>query len=377
MIQGCKSAGNKRLSGNRGALSRHCSSARGAFGLMGLLTLCLLLSACSNPVTAVDTGSLQVTIEGLPADAKAEVLVNGPEGYRQSVTNTRTLTLRSGTYTLTVDTVTFAGESFTGRVATTARASTVVDVAVGEAVGVDISYSSVGQVGAGSIAPGITRSGAVSQNSFDDYTFGGTLNVPLVFDFTGTGEESNGAYIVSISSMGAPDQPLVNERFTTYGLEGLLGFSPPAAGMYLLRIRGAGERVDYRVRESYLNGPPEARGARALELNGTAIGTVTSGSYDLYRFAGTAGETVVLDFSTDNEDRRYNGFYTVSLYRVGEEVPVESFPQPPRVSYGSLSPDPEISFAPSQTGDYLVRVTGVGEAGSSLVRYSFVLRRPQ
>ena len=344
---------------------------------MGLLTLCLLLSACSNPVTTVDTGSLQVTIEGLPAEAQAEVLVSGPESYRQSVANTRTLTLRSGTYTLTVDTVTFAGESFTGRVAATARASTVVDVAVGETVGVDISYSSVGRVRPGEIAPGITRSGAVSQNSFDDYTFGGTLNVPLVFDFTGTGEESNGAYIVSISSMGAPDQPLVNERFTTYGLEGLLGFSPPAAGMYLLRIRGAGERVDYRVRESYLNGPPEARGARALELNGTAIGTVTSGSYDLYRFAGTAGETVVLDFSTDNEDRRYNGFYTVSLYRVGEEVPVESFPQPPRVSYSSLSPDPEIPFAPSQTGDYLVRVTGVGEVGSSLVRYSFVLRRPQ
>ena len=222
-----------------GGKGTYYALAKGSSHWLGiLLLLTLLLTACSDPVTVTETGSLQVTIEGLPAETRAEVLVSGPEDYSERIATTRTLALRSGTYTLTVDTATFEGESFTGRVAVTARASTVVDVAVGETVGVEVRYSSVGRVGAGEIAPGITRSGEVSQNGFDDYTFEGTLNVPLVFDFTGTGEESNGAYVVNITRMGAPDEPLVNQRFNTYGSDGLVGFSPPEAGTYLLRIRG-------------------------------------------------------------------------------------------------------------------------------------------
>ena len=134
--------------------------------------------------------------------------------------------------------------------------------------------------------------------------------------------------------------------------------------------------MDYRVRASYLNGPPEARGATALELNDTAIGTVTTASYDLYRFTGTAGEAVVLDFSADR-DERYRGFYTVALYQDGEEEPVAAFPSAPYVSYSSLGTDPEVPFTPPQTGDYLIRVTGAGKVGSSLVRYSFALERAE
>ena len=77
--------------------------------------------------------------------------------------------------------------------------------------------------------------------------------------------------------------------------------------------------VDYRVRAQYLSGPPEARQEpTVLNYGDTATGAVTSGSFDSYRFTGTANEPIILTFSYNVESSRYRGNYLVEFYRVGQ-----------------------------------------------------------
>ena len=349
---------------------------RRAFTVNALLALCFLLSACPSaaPVTpGVDTGSLQVTVLGLPEGAEADVIVTGPEDYRALVEGSRTLTdLRTGAYTLMVETVTYQGVSYTGLVEPARQAQLTVEVARGDTAIVEVRYSSVGEVGEGEIAPGVTRAGAVAEDAFDDYRFQGLENVPLTFDFLGTGEERRGAYSVLIYPAEDTGEPLVSLTRMAYSQPPVVGFSPPETGAYVLRVRGEGSAVDYRVSAGYLNGPPEARRAPALlEYGASASGAVTAGSYDAYRFPGSQNEPVVLTFSYDREDGRYRGLFFVEVYRAGAEALLYTSP-----TYRNYDTAPaEVAFTPPEDGDYLVRVVGAGETGTSLVRYRFLFER--
>ncbi len=101
--------------------------------------LVVVLVACN---TAPATGSMTVTVNGLPAGLSAAVTVTGPGGYAQAVTGTATLTgLAPGTYSLTVgraattDTIVptlYDGTAAPSSVTLTANgtASTAVDYAV-------------------------------------------------------------------------------------------------------------------------------------------------------------------------------------------------------------------------------------------------------
>jgi hypothetical protein len=66
------------------------------------------LAACSSDdgPTAPTTGSLAITVAGLPAGTNGAVTVTGPNSFSQSVTGTTTLTVTAGTYTVTASTVT-------------------------------------------------------------------------------------------------------------------------------------------------------------------------------------------------------------------------------------------------------------------------------
>ena len=349
---------------------------RRVFAMSALLALCFLLSACPSaaPVTPdADTGSLQVTVLGLPEEAEAEVVVTGPEDYRNIVTGSRTLTdLRTGAYTLMVETVTYQGVSYTGLVEPARQAQLTVEVAREATVTVEVRYSLVGEVGEGEIAPGVTRAGTVAEKASDDYRFQGLENVPLTFDFLGTGEERRGAYSVLIYHADDTGEPLVSLTRMAHSQPPVVGFSPPETGAYVLRVRGEGSAVDYRVSAAYLNGPPEARRTAALlEYGASASGAVTAGSHDAYRFPGNQNEPVVLTFSYDREDGRYRGLFFVEVYRAGAEAPLYTSP-----SYRNYNTAPaEVTFTPPENGDYLLRVVGAGEAGASLVRYRFLFER--
>ena len=273
--------------GTGGTVFRHRYGGRRQWAsFIFLLSLVLLLAACSETVSppgpeptdppppAENSGSLLIDVTGLPEEAKAAVLVTGPEDYEVVVEGDRTLEVRSGTYTVEVDAVVYEGETFTGSIAETARAQEVLDISVGERVSVDVRYTSVGTVGPGEIAPGVTRSGIVGEAAFDDYTFEGIENVPLAFDFTGTGQETSGFYSVSIFRAGDLDDPLlVRDRISSSGRDPVLGFAPPETGSYVLRIRGTYSTTDYQVEARFLNGPSETRlSPETLELGEVAGG---------------------------------------------------------------------------------------------------------
>ena len=89
-----------------------------------LLFLGYLLSACgaqtTPPVLGENTGTLQLTVQGLPEGVEASVGVVGPEDYRSTVTGSRTLqNLRTGSYTLSAEPVSYQGLTYTARVETT------------------------------------------------------------------------------------------------------------------------------------------------------------------------------------------------------------------------------------------------------------------
>ena len=357
-----------------------------------ILTVSVLMSissliACKpntppTPPSSGATGTLQLTIQGLPSDADANVNVQGPEDYTKTVISSQTLNdLRTGSYTLTVDIVVFQKQSYTVQIEGEDEdvTETTVDVTEDKTTEVTVTYTSAGEVGPDDLAPGIPRSGQVSQDAFDDYAFQGVENVPLTFDFTGTSDEVKGLYSVAIYQADALDEalfesPLFNSR--SLYTRPLIGFSPPKTGDYVFRIRGEEDVVDYRITQRYLNGTPEKRSQppARLELGATAEGAITVDSYDSYLYTSSAAETVMLDVSYDLSDERYRGSYHIELYQVGQTEPLVT-----TRDYTSIGQLPEIELSLPGAGEYLINVVGTapgaGSSGTSLVRYQFVLKR--
>jgi glucose/arabinose dehydrogenase len=93
---------------------------------MFILSLLLLLAGCGggggNPGTpgtptpppTASTGSLQVTVGGLPAGLNAAVRVTGPNNFSRDLTGTQTLTdLPAGSYSVAAASVTLGGTTYT------------------------------------------------------------------------------------------------------------------------------------------------------------------------------------------------------------------------------------------------------------------------
>jgi hypothetical protein len=82
------------------------------------------------------TGSLAVTVTGLPAGTDAAVTVTGPDGYQAAVAATMTLDgLAPGQYTVSAGTVTSGQDAYTST-----PSSRTVDLAAGETSAVTVTY---------------------------------------------------------------------------------------------------------------------------------------------------------------------------------------------------------------------------------------------
>src|SRR3712207_3262623 len=89
-------------------MTRRASKRPGAF-------LLLLLAGCGGDSTGPSSGSLAVTVAGLPAGAAADVSIGGPGGYNQTVSASQTLTgLAPGSYTVSADPVTAGAVVYAG-----------------------------------------------------------------------------------------------------------------------------------------------------------------------------------------------------------------------------------------------------------------------
>ena len=91
----------------------------------------------SKTVTYTATGSLAITVAGLPGGAIAAVTVTGPAGYNQSVTATTTLTsLAAGSYPIAAGNTTSGGNSYVP-----APASQAVTVTAGATATATVTYT--------------------------------------------------------------------------------------------------------------------------------------------------------------------------------------------------------------------------------------------
>jgi hypothetical protein len=87
---------------------------RRASGWLGAV-LGLLLAACGGESTGPNTGSLAVTVSGLPGGASADVTVIGPGGFSRALTGSQTLNeLTPGGYTVSADLVSAGGNVYAG-----------------------------------------------------------------------------------------------------------------------------------------------------------------------------------------------------------------------------------------------------------------------
>ncbi len=112
------------------------------------------LSACgsdSDP-TGPTTGTLSITITGVPAGSNASVAVTGPNGFSQTVSTTGNLTVNAGTYTIAPAQVTAGTARYIGT-ATPASAT----VSAGGTATVTVAYTLAA-------TPSITLSGSITAN---------------------------------------------------------------------------------------------------------------------------------------------------------------------------------------------------------------------
>lgn len=110
---------------------------------MALISRQILLSlvvagamlACGGETNDPSSGSLSVTVIGLPGGSAAAVTVTGPGGYNQAVTTSQTLApISSGTYTITASDVIVGGTTYAGSPASQS-------VTVGSSASATVTYS--------------------------------------------------------------------------------------------------------------------------------------------------------------------------------------------------------------------------------------------
>lgn len=126
-------------------------------GFRPLVAACaalVVLSACgsNDGPTAVSTGTLSLTVNGLPAGSNAAVTVTGPSAFSQTVTTTTTLAVAPGSYTIAAAQVTVGSAKYTGT-----PSPTTVTVSAGATASASVSYSVAA-------TPTVTLSGSLTAN---------------------------------------------------------------------------------------------------------------------------------------------------------------------------------------------------------------------
>lgn len=101
------------------------------------------VAATAQVIYSVSTGSLSVTISGLPAGTAASVQVSGPDGYGQALTTSATLTgLAPGGYTVTAGSVSASGTQYDP-----SPSVRQVTVGAGAAASATVAYAEAGAAG--------------------------------------------------------------------------------------------------------------------------------------------------------------------------------------------------------------------------------------
>lgn len=200
-----------------------------------IAALALLLAACGGDSTGPTSGSLAVTVSGLPGGTAASVGVSGPGGYSRALEGSATLNgLPPGTYTVTADAVMADGTVYSGE-----PTSQTVAVSEGGPAAAQITYA----VATGTLV--VTISGLPSGTAAAVQVSG-----PGGFDQTLTASTTlaaltPGTYVVSaasVSSGGTQYSPAPASRQVAVTVGGSpsapVAYSPAGAAGLNLRVDG-------------------------------------------------------------------------------------------------------------------------------------------
>ncbi|HEX6104466.1 MAG TPA: hypothetical protein VFZ26_02715, partial [Gemmatimonadales bacterium] len=84
-------------------------------GWAAVALLASLVAACGGDSTGPATGSLAVTVAGLPSGTAADVTVTGPAGYNRALVGSETLAgLAPGNYTVTAGPISAGAQLYAG-----------------------------------------------------------------------------------------------------------------------------------------------------------------------------------------------------------------------------------------------------------------------
>ncbi len=243
------------------------------------LTLTAILAACS---TAPPPGSLVLSVTGLPVGTAGSIMVTGPGGYAQAVTTTTSLTVASGTYSVSVSEVR-GNDAIVPLMYDGVATPTSVTVSAGVATTATVTYAQ--RPGSGHLwipmfiglneVTGYARGQlAASGSPIQDVSLAGTTNHGEGIAFDGKGNMWVADFLgylyrydaASLASSGMPT-PAVAINATAYG--GLAGLAFDARGYLWTTANTSSQLVGYSPDQLTQDGAPTP--AVVITTNGSSL----------------------------------------------------------------------------------------------------------
>jgi hypothetical protein len=204
------------------------------------------------------------------------------------------------------------------------------------------------------LSPGTSRRGSLAKNSYDDYGFVGSTNVPVLFSVQPTTDHLD--YQVTIFDS---VEFKLDTKSACCGNPINLAFTPPTDGTYRVQLKGTGRHGNYNLVMKLLAGDRNSRNMTAPLVFGEGQkGTLAKKSVDMYRFTGLANVPMLFSVQPTTEHLDYQ----VTILN----------PERRKLSGKSAccGNSIDLAFTPQVSGEYLVQLTGTGRYGD----YNFVMK---
>jgi hypothetical protein len=196
--------------------------------------LLVAVAACGGDSTGPSSGSLSLTILGLPSGSTAAVIVTGPNGYSQAIPATQTLTpLPAGTYTVTASDVTVGATTYSGNPATqtvTVGGSASASVAYTATTGTRLLVNINGLQSSTPAAITVSGPGGYSQTVTSTQTLSGLTPG----DYTITANDVTSGGTTYSAAPGSQSTTVASNETAA----ATVTYAPPTGGTLNLRIDG-------------------------------------------------------------------------------------------------------------------------------------------
>ncbi|MBE7472266.1 MAG: Ig-like domain-containing protein [Anaerolineales bacterium] len=196
-----------------------------------------------------------------------------------------------------------------------------------------------------------SQNGSLAVGAYDEYKFSGSANTPILFTLQRTGG-SLGYWIKVLD----PNR-LEMIKYGPYG-DGIkpIPFTPKEDGEYIFQVIGTAYYGSYVVSLGLISGPASERNqVKPLTVDESQKGSLAVGAYDEYKFSGSANTPILFTLQRTEGEL---GYWIQIFDAGGAELSKEG------TFYKGTN---EVSFTPSENGEYVIRVNGYSSFGKYLL----------